>query len=67
MTPPFTPLTAQPAWVHFEKIFLRNGGLKVTHALVCALLGFFLAGTDMAPTIHNGVAATAEMVSSHRP
>ncbi|MYS07610.1 hypothetical protein GTW71_14475 [Streptomyces sp. SID6041] len=48
-------------------IFLRNGGLKVTHALVCALLGFFLAGTSMAPTIHHGVAATADMVSSLNP
>ncbi|MER7541285.1 hypothetical protein ABTX77_42130 [Streptomyces sp. NPDC097704] len=67
MTPSFTPLTAQPAWVDFEKIFLRTGGLKITHALVCALLGFFLAGTSMAPTIHNGVAATADVVSSLRP
>ncbi|MFF0424621.1 hypothetical protein [Streptomyces sp. NPDC004520] len=48
-------------------IFVRNSGLKFTHALVCALLGFSLAGTGMAPTIHNGVAATAEVVSSLRP
>ncbi|MEU5979895.1 hypothetical protein ACH4E8_27520 [Streptomyces sp. NPDC017979] len=48
-------------------IFLRNGGLKFSHALVCALLGFFLAGTSMAPTIHEGVAATAEVVSSLQP
>ncbi|PCG85301.1 hypothetical protein CIB93_15040 [Streptomyces sp. WZ.A104] len=48
-------------------IFLRNGGLKVSHALVCALLGFFLAGTSMAPTIHDGVGATADLVSSLHP
>lgn len=48
-------------------IFLRSGGLKVSHALVCALLGFFLAGTSMAPTIQNGVAATANVVSSLKP
>ncbi|MFC8271009.1 hypothetical protein ACFUJR_00390 [Streptomyces sp. NPDC057271] len=48
-------------------IFLRNGGLKFSHALVCALLGFFLAGTSMAPTIQNGVAATADVVSSLKP
>ncbi|MFB7373411.1 MULTISPECIES: hypothetical protein [unclassified Streptomyces] len=48
-------------------IFLRNGGLKLSHALVCALLGFFLAGTSMAPTIQNGVAATANVVSSLKP
>ncbi|WP_030752977.1 hypothetical protein [Streptomyces griseus] len=48
-------------------VFLRNGGLKVCHAVVCALLGFFLAGTSMAPTIQDGVASTAEIVSSLRP
>ncbi|MFD7861987.1 hypothetical protein [Streptomyces sp. NPDC057682] len=48
-------------------IFLRNGGLKFSHALVCALLGFFLAGTSMAPTIHEGITATADLVSGIRP
>ncbi|WP_432136948.1 MULTISPECIES: hypothetical protein [unclassified Streptomyces] len=48
-------------------IFLRNGGLKVSHALVCLLLGFFLAGTSMAPTISSGITATADLVSSLRP
>ena len=48
-------------------IFLRSGGLKVSHALVCALLGFYLASTSIAPTIHSGVTATAEIVSSLRP
>jgi hypothetical protein len=48
-------------------IFLRSGGLKISHALVCALLGFFLAGTSIAPTIHSGVTATAEIVSSLHP
>jgi hypothetical protein len=48
-------------------IFMRNGGLKVSHALVCALLGFYLAGTSIAPTIHSGVTATADIVSGLRP
>ncbi|MBM7440309.1 hypothetical protein [Streptomyces sp. HB132] len=48
-------------------IFLRNGGLKVSHAIVCALLGFLLAGTSMAPTIHEGITATANVVSGLRP
>ncbi|MFH8476060.1 hypothetical protein [Streptomyces sp. NPDC018000] len=48
-------------------IFLRNGGLKVSHALVCAMLGFFLAGTSVAPTIQNGLTATADVVSSLKP
>jgi hypothetical protein len=48
-------------------IFLRNGGLKFSHALVCLLLGFYLASTSIAPTIHSGITATAEIVGSLRP
>jgi hypothetical protein len=48
-------------------IFLRSGGLKVSHALVCVLLGFYLASTSLAPTIHSAVAATADIVSGLRP
>ena len=48
-------------------IFTRNGGLKISHALVCTLLGFYLAGTNIAPTIHSGVTATAGIVSHLQP
>ncbi|MER5554755.1 hypothetical protein ABT001_24305 [Streptomyces sp. NPDC002793] len=48
-------------------IFLRNGGLKLSHAIVCGLLGFLLASTSMAPTIHEGITATADVVSGLRP
>ncbi|WP_330456437.1 hypothetical protein OIB37_05780 [Streptomyces sp. NBC_00820] len=48
-------------------VFMRNGALKFSHALVCMLLGFFLASTSMAPTIHSGLTATAELVSGLRP
>ncbi|MFE6337255.1 hypothetical protein ACFVP3_24325 [Streptomyces sp. NPDC057806] len=48
-------------------IFLRSGGLKVSHALVCALLGFYMAGTSIAPTIESGLTATAGIVSGLRP
>ncbi|MFF5188643.1 hypothetical protein ACFY30_33590 [Streptomyces sp. NPDC000345] len=48
-------------------VFMRNSGLKVSHAVVCLLLGFFLAGTSMAPTIHSGLMATADIVGSLRP
>ncbi|MEU0030051.1 hypothetical protein [Streptomyces sp. NPDC006335] len=48
-------------------VFLRGGGLKVSHALVCVLLGFCLAGTSLAPTIHSGLTATAGIVSGLRP
>ena len=48
-------------------IFVRSGGLKITHALVCLLLGFYLASTSMAPTISSGLTATADIVSGLRP
>jgi hypothetical protein len=48
-------------------IFLRSGNLKVSHAVVCMLLGFYLASTSMAPTIEDGLSATAQMVSSIQP
>ncbi|KUN85661.1 MULTISPECIES: hypothetical protein [Streptomyces] len=48
-------------------VFMRNSGLKISHALTCLLLGFFLAGTSMAPTIHSGLTATADLVGSLRP
>lgn len=48
-------------------VFLRNGALKPSHALVCVLLGFYLSSTKMAPTIHDGLTATAEIVGSLRP
>ncbi|MGW1027655.1 hypothetical protein ACWD4J_28815 [Streptomyces sp. NPDC002577] len=48
-------------------VFIRNGALKLSHALVCILLGFYLASTSMAPTIHEGLSATAEIVSHLNP
>jgi hypothetical protein len=48
-------------------IFMRNGGLKVSHALVCMVLGFFMAGSSMGPTINTGLTATAQLVSSLHP
>ena len=48
-------------------VFLRNGALKFTHAAVCVLLGFSMAGTSLAPTVHNGLTATADIVSSVKP
>lgn len=48
-------------------VFLRSGGMKFGHALVCVLLGFLLASSSVAPTIHNGIVATADIVSSLRP
>lgn len=48
-------------------VFLRSGSLKVSHALVCVVLGFYLAGSSVAPSIQNGLTATANVVSSLHP
>ncbi|WP_328535499.1 hypothetical protein [Streptomyces sp. NBC_00344] len=48
-------------------IFLRGGGLKISHAIVCALLGFMLASTSVAPTIQQAVTGTARLVSTIQP
>ncbi|QEV16726.1 MULTISPECIES: hypothetical protein [Streptomyces] len=48
-------------------VFLRNGALKLSHAIVCLLLGFYLASTSMAPTIQDGLTATADIVSGIQP
>lgn len=48
-------------------ILMRNRSLKFSHAAVCVLLGFYLASTSLAPTIHNGLTATADIVSSLKP
>ncbi|MDI3406208.1 hypothetical protein [Streptomyces cavernicola] len=48
-------------------VFLRNGALKLSHAVVCVLLGFYLASTSLAPTIQNGLTATADLVSDLKP
>ncbi|MDT3400065.1 hypothetical protein RKE29_26145 [Streptomyces sp. B1866] len=47
--------------------FVRSGGLRFSHALACVLLGFCLAGSSVAPTISEGLSATADVVSSVQP
>lgn len=43
-------------------LFFRKDGLKVSHALVCALFGFYLAGTAIAPSIKAGGASLAGLL-----
>ncbi|MBC3841821.1 hypothetical protein GXW82_21135 [Streptacidiphilus sp. 4-A2] len=43
-------------------LFFRKDGLKISHALVCALFGFYLAGTAVAPSIKAGGASIAGLV-----
>ncbi|MFI1179373.1 hypothetical protein ACH4UT_07435 [Streptomyces sp. NPDC020799] len=48
-------------------VFLRSGALRVSHALVCVLLGFLLSSTSIAPTLAHGLLATTTFVSGVRP
>jgi hypothetical protein len=43
-------------------LFFRKDGLKASHAFVCALFGFFLAGTAIAPSIQAGSASLASLL-----
>ncbi|MFF9686516.1 hypothetical protein [Streptomyces sp. NPDC014623] len=44
-------------------LFFKKDGLKASHALICALFGFYLAGTAIAPSITAGGASLAGMLS----
>ncbi|GGO87566.1 hypothetical protein [Wenjunlia tyrosinilytica] len=43
-------------------LFFRKDGLKLSHAVVCSLFGFYLAGTAIAPGIKAGGASLASML-----
>ncbi|MDT0446329.1 MULTISPECIES: hypothetical protein [unclassified Streptomyces] len=43
-------------------LFARKDGLKLSHAVVCALFGFYLAGTAVAPSIQAGGASLANLL-----
>jgi hypothetical protein len=44
----------------------RYAGLKLLHALACALFGFLLAATGAAPMIREAVASVIALISGHR-
>ncbi|MBB0246521.1 hypothetical protein [Streptomyces alkaliphilus] len=43
-------------------LFFRKDGLKPSHAVVCALFGFYLAGTAIGPSIQAGGASLASLL-----
>ncbi|OEV03845.1 hypothetical protein [Streptomyces oceani] len=43
-------------------LFFRKDGMKLSHAFVCCLFGFFLAGTAIAPSIHAGSESLAGLL-----
>ncbi|WP_328914841.1 MULTISPECIES: hypothetical protein [unclassified Streptomyces] len=48
-------------------LLMRNRSLKPSHAVLCALIGFCLASTGLAPTIQSTLVSTADLVSTIRP
>ncbi|GHD90510.1 hypothetical protein [Streptomyces naganishii] len=45
-------------------LLVKKSGLKAGHALVCMLLGFYLASSTVAPTIHQLTTNIAGMIGS---
>ncbi|GAA2401343.1 membrane protein [Streptomyces glaucosporus] len=43
-------------------LLIKKSGLKAGHALVCMLLGFYLASSSMAPTISELTSSVAGMI-----
>ncbi|HSA50786.1 MAG TPA: hypothetical protein VLH10_11855 [Yinghuangia sp.] len=44
-------------------LLVRKAGLKVWHAVVCVMLGFYLAGSTIAPSIRSSCDSIANMVA----
>ncbi|WP_332757689.1 hypothetical protein [Streptomyces sp. MT206] len=44
-------------------LFVKKGGLKAGHAIVCILLGFYLASSSMAPAISELATNVARLIS----
>ncbi|MEW5355270.1 MULTISPECIES: hypothetical protein [unclassified Streptomyces] len=45
-------------------LLIKKSGLKAGHAIVCMLLGFYLASSTIAPTISDLTTNIAGMISS---
>ncbi|MEU6221541.1 hypothetical protein ABZ845_29175 [Streptomyces sp. NPDC047022] len=45
-------------------LLIRKSGLKAAHAIVCMLLGFYLASSTIAPTISTLTTNIAGMIGS---
>ncbi|MCB5163587.1 hypothetical protein ACFCZQ_07850 [Streptomyces virginiae] len=44
-------------------LLVKKGGLKAGHAVVCTLLGFYLASSSLAPAISEAVTSAARLIS----
>ncbi|EGX58869.1 small membrane protein [Streptomyces zinciresistens K42] len=47
-------------------LLIRKSGLKAGHAIVCMLLGFYLASSTVAPTISSLTTNIAGMIGSFK-
>lgn len=47
-------------------LLIKKAGLKTGHAAVCALLGFFLASSSIAPTITSLTTNVAGMIGNFK-
>ncbi|PZT68653.1 hypothetical protein DN402_12675 [Streptomyces sp. SW4] len=45
-------------------LLIKKSGLKAGHAIVCMLLGFYLASSTVAPTINEVTSNIAGMIGS---
>ncbi|MCX5555384.1 hypothetical protein [Streptomyces sp. NBC_00038] len=43
-------------------LLIKKGGLNAGHAIVCILLGFYLASSSIAPTISGATSRVIEMI-----
>lgn len=46
-------------------VLCRWAGLRVWHAAVCVLCGFYLASSELAPTIAAAASALARLITGH--
>ena len=44
-------------------LLIKKSGLKALHAVVCVLFGFYLASSNLAPTINDFTSSVAGMIS----
>jgi hypothetical protein len=44
-------------------VLSRYAALRLSHALVCVLFGFYLASSPLAPTISDAVSTIAQLIS----
>ncbi|AOT60867.1 MULTISPECIES: hypothetical protein [Streptomyces] len=45
-------------------LLIRKSGLKAGHAVVCMLLGFYLASSSIAPTVSQFTTSVASMIGN---